>query len=136
MSSPPTRERSGSSGRSGRWASPWRVLTSSTHTRTRAAALALFLLIASAGSTDEGDPSAARRVARAEPPFVSCGYLPFRPAALERPRGYERRNTPAARALRSFLRRTGDEYGPRRGWFRIVRRGDTIDFGAGRGPIY
>lgn len=74
-------------------------------------------------------------VPRASPRFLSCGAIPFRPSALRRARGYERRDNPAARALRAFLKRSADEVAqPRRGWFLLARRRNQIEFAAGRLP--
>lgn len=80
-------------------------------------------------------PPASIRVDFASPPLLSCGDIPFRPAALNRPRGYERRNNPAARALSSFLRKNADDIGqPRTGWFLRARTKNYIEFSAGRLP--
>lgn len=89
--------------------------------------------------TKSGDPSAppSRRTSYPSARLLICGAIPFRPAAVHRSRGYERRTNPAARALRTFLRTSADEVGqPRRGWFLLGRRGNVIEFAAGRQPEF
>jgi len=104
---------------------------------------ALVMCCFAAGVTGAGTGSSAdgpaesdsRRVPYASPPFLSCGAIPFRRDALRRPRGYERRDNPAARALRGFLERNADDVGqPRKGWFLLARRRNHIEFAAGRLP--
>ncbi|MDQ6746095.1 MAG: hypothetical protein M3Z27_08815 [Actinomycetota bacterium] len=69
--------------------------------------------------------------------LYSCGEIPFHASALRDPRGYERRNTPEARALRGFLRVNADlVFQPRHGWFVLGRRGDRIQFASGRRAPY
>jgi hypothetical protein len=93
------------------------------------------LAVTAQGSAPDAPPPLRAR--RPTPGVLACGRLPFRPAALRRPRGYERRGNPAARALRAFLRSSADEVGqPRRGWFRLARRGRVIEFAAGRLPEF
>jgi len=85
------------------------------------------------------DPNAppSRRTPHASPTRLSCGGPWFRPSALKRPRGYERRGTPAARALRKFLKAHADEVGqPRRGWFLVSQRRKVVVFLAGRPHEY
>jgi hypothetical protein len=102
----------------------------------RSSTVAPLGAVALAGLAMAATSQEARTVEGAFPPRITCWGPPFRPAALSRRRGYERRDTPSARALRRFLQKTGDEYGPRHGWFRMVRRGGRLQFGAGRGPLY
>ena len=98
-------------------------------------ALAAVLAVAVAVPAVAQDAPPSRRVATAVPPLLTCGGLPFAPAALDRPRGYERRSGPLARALRRFLRRKASLVGqPRRGWFLLAREGNHAEVAAGRGP--
>lgn len=83
--------------------------------------------------TGKRDAPPSRRTSHASAAALRCGGIPFHPAALRRPRGYERRGTPAARALRAFLRRYAEEVGqPRHGWFLLAHRRHVIEFAAGR----
>jgi hypothetical protein len=116
--------------------------------RTLIVPISLFLVgisgigVSAAGDADDPRPSksgppspASQRVPYADPPFLTCGDLPFRVNALRRPRNYERLQNPAAVALRNFLRENADDVGqPRHGWFLLARREDYIQFAAGRLP--
>jgi hypothetical protein len=88
-----------------------------------------------AANGDGPDAPRSRRTVHPSAPVLGCGALPFRRAALRRPRGYERRGNPAAVALREFLRTGAEEVGqPRRGWFLLAHRRHLIEFAAGRLP--
>lgn len=80
----------------------------------------------------------AKRTPHARVKLLSCGGpTAFRPSVLKRPRGYERRSNPAARALNAFLKTDADEVGqPRHGWFLLFHRGNTVEFLAGKPPEY
>ena len=98
-------------------------------------ALAAVLAVAVAVPAVAQDAPPSRRVPTAVPSLLTCGGLPFAPAALDRRRGYERRSGPLARALRRFLRRKASAVGqPRRGWFLLARDGNRAEVAAGRGP--
>ena len=115
---------------------------------TRLTVLCLALAAAGGGAlashaeteaADESEREAppSRRVESPTPPRLGCDGLAFRPRALKRPRGYERRETALARALRKFLRDHAREVGqPRRGWFLLARTNRTAEVAAGRGPTY
>lgn len=100
----------------------------------------MVVLLAVAGLLASSDTPAGARPAsiRVDSPVAarfSCqGWgLPFRLKALEHPKGFERRDGPLARALNRFLAaHAGGFFGPRHGWFRIVRRGRHAQVGHGR----
>ena len=74
----------------------------------------------------------------AVPERFSCGGpVPFRIAALERPRGFERGSSRLARAVDAFLGRHARDIGQaRRGWFLLAKRADIATVAHGRGPSY
>ena len=84
------------------------------------------------------DAPPARRIDTPTPPRLICSRLPFAPAALRRPTGYELRDTPKARALRAFLDESAGEVGQaRRGWILLAwseRYFEVVN--PGRGPTY
>lgn len=100
-------------------------------------AVTALIVTGAAWAYDRSAPP-SRRTPHASPTLLGCGGpAGFRPSALKRRRGYERRSNPAALALRRFLATDADEVGqPRRGWFLLTHRGNVIVFLAGRGPAY
>ncbi|HEX2086619.1 MAG TPA: hypothetical protein VHF89_13125 [Solirubrobacteraceae bacterium] len=103
----------------------------------RGAVLAVAVLapLATAAAASAPDAPPSRTVPHARAAWLSCGDLAFRPAALRRPRGFERRRGALPRALRRFLRRSADAVAqPRSGWFLLARRRGMAEVAAGRLP--
>lgn len=85
-----------------------------------------------ASATTDPVAQTARRVPTASPAALNCSELGFAPAVLKRPRGFQERNTPLARALKAFLRENADGIGqPRRGWLLLAKDEKRAEVAAG-----
>lgn len=108
--------------------------------RTGLGVLAAAAITAAGAAAVAAEPDAppSRRAETPTTAKLTCGRATFPPSALKRPRGYERRNTPAAAALRRFIREGGPaEVGQaRRGWFLLALGKNQFEVLSGKGPSY